>query len=201
MGLTVVHAGSTDYNTQLAWRNSHAYMRSLEAGAYAGWYEFYTTANTTKASDGTLKAASPVARIVKSKEECQRPDVDETGFAWCGCGTANAEAEGINISRLDTGVYVLTGSAGLASEGWRLLPPRDPDGSGDLGIVEAEETESGGITVRLYKRRYVLSEEGDIELAKGALIDVPANSWIDIRLDMPADSVFNSRQQEIVLPE
>ena len=60
-----------------------------------------------EASDGTLKAASPVARIVSSREENERTDVDEEGFTWCGCGTSNAEAEGINISRLDTGVYVL----------------------------------------------------------------------------------------------
>ncbi|WP_459072272.1 phage tail fiber protein, partial [Enterobacter hormaechei] len=78
-------------------------------------HTLYSTQNTTKASDGTLKAASPIARIVKSQEDNQRTDVDEVGFTWCGCGTANAEAEGIKISRLDVGVYVLIGSAGLAS--------------------------------------------------------------------------------------
>ncbi len=196
-GITLCYSNTpTLYGQQIAGRSKTVSFRYVENGSRSAWFEFYTAANTTKASDGTLKAASPVARIVKSKEECTRPDVDETGFAWCGCGTANAEAEGINISRLDVGVYVLTGSAGLASEGWRLLPPRDPDGAGDLGIVEAEETESGGITVRLYKRRYVLSEEGDIELAKGVLIDIPVNSWIDIRLDMPADSTWKQKQEE-----
>ncbi|THA87476.1 phage tail protein, partial [Enterobacter hormaechei] len=84
------------------------------------WAVHWNDKNTTKASDGTLKAASPIARIVKSQEENQRTDVDEVGFTWCGCGTANAEAEGIKISRLDVGVYVLIGSAGLASEGWQL---------------------------------------------------------------------------------
>ncbi|ORM86872.1 hypothetical protein [Mixta gaviniae] len=58
-------------------------------------------------------------------------------------------------------------------------------GSGDMGIVEAEETESGGITVRLYKRKYMLSDDGEIVLTKGPLIDVPPTSWIDIRLQMP----------------
>lgn len=38
------------------------------------WATQYSTANTTKASDGTLKAASPIARIVKSQEENQRTD-------------------------------------------------------------------------------------------------------------------------------
>ena len=163
-----------------------------------GWLyqEAYTTGNTTKASDGTLKAASPVARIVTSRDACQRADVAEDGFSWCGCGTANAEAEGITLSRLEAGVYLLTGSAGLASEGWQLLPPMDPGGMGELGIVEAEQTESGGLTIRLFKQKYILSGEGEIIKTKGEPMDVPANSWIDVRLDMPADSLFNQRMSQ-----
>ncbi|WP_428945314.1 hypothetical protein ACQK5W_04330 [Pantoea sp. FN060301] len=159
--------------------------RHLDAGYIRYDYTVYSTGNTTKSSDGSLKAASPVARIVKSQEDTQRTDVDESGFEWCGAGTCNDEARGISIARLETGVYTVTGSLGLAKEGWSLLPPRDPQGSGDLGIVEAEETESGGITVRLYKRKYILSDEGEIVLTKGTLIDVPPTSWIDIRLQMP----------------
>ncbi|HHT2980050.1 TPA: phage tail protein [Enterobacter hormaechei] len=160
----------------------------------------YGTANTTKASDGTLKAASPVARIVASQEACQRADIAEDGFSWCGCGTANAEAEGISLSRLDVGVYVLTGSAGLASEGWQLLPPMDPGGMGELGVVEAEQTESGGLTIRLFRRKYMLSDEGEIVKTKGEAIDVPDNSWIDVRLDMPENSIWNQRQKEATEP-
>ncbi|SAF99535.1 Uncharacterised protein [Enterobacter hormaechei] len=175
------------------------FARGLVGGNWLPPIEFYSTANTTKASDGTLKAASPVARIVKSQETCQRADVAGDGFSWCGCGTANAEAEGIKISRLDVGVYVLIGSAGLASEGWQLLPPMDPAGMGELGIVEAEQTESGGLTIRLFKRKYMLSDEGEIVKTKGAPMDVPANSWIDVRLDMPDDSIWNTRSSEASL--
>ncbi|MCM7002969.1 MULTISPECIES: phage tail protein [unclassified Enterobacter cloacae complex] len=163
------------------------------------WKKVYTTANTTVASDGSIKAASPVARIVTSRDVCQRADIAEDGFAWCGCGTSNAEAEGINISRLDVGVYVLTGSTGLASDGWQLLPPMDPGGMGELGVVEAEQTESGGLTIRLFKRKYMLSEEGEIVKTKGAPMDVPANSWIDVRLDMPEDSIWKTRASEASL--
>ncbi|MCW5050694.1 phage tail protein, partial [Enterobacter hormaechei] len=105
---------------QIAPTTGRAAVRGRSGNNFSAWNELYTTGNTTKASDGTLKAASPVARIVKSQKECQRTDIDEQEFAWCGCGTANAEAEGITISRLDIGVYKLTGSAGLASEGWQL---------------------------------------------------------------------------------
>lgn len=183
--------------------NSGGHLTSRRATSSQGWTPWAThwnDKNTTKASDGTLKAASPVARIVKSQEGCQRTDIDEPGFVWCGCGTANDEAEGINISRLDTGVYVLTGSAGLASEGWQLLPPMDPGGMGELGVVEAEQTESGGLTIRLFKRKYVLSDDGEIVKTKGEPIDVPANSWIDVRLDMPESSAWNQRQKEATEP-
>ncbi|EMX8597128.1 phage tail protein [Enterobacter hormaechei] len=193
---------SSGYGTFECWLSGpvgRKMFRQVVGGTAGNWYEFYHTANTTKASDGTIKAASPVARIVTSKDECQRADIAEDGFSWCGCGTANAEAEGIKISRLDVGVYVLTGSAGLASEGWQLLPPMDPGGMGELGVVEAEQTESGGLTIRLFKRKYILSEEGEIVKTKGAPIDVPANSWIDVRLDMPEDSIWNTRSSEASL--
>lgn len=155
----------------------------------------YGTVNTTKSSDGTLKAASPVARIVTSRDVCQRADVADDGFSWCGCGTANPEAEGVTISRLDVGIYMLTGSAGLASDGWQLLPPMDPGGMGELGVVEAELTDNGELTIRLFKRKYMLSDEGEIVKTKGEPIDVPANSWIDVRLDMPESSIWNQRQK------
>ncbi|HDF7064027.1 TPA: phage tail protein [Enterobacter hormaechei] len=161
-----------------------------------GYFTFWTTSNTTVTSDGTIKQASPIARIVKSQRENQRTDIENDGFSWCGCGTANAEAEGVSISRLDTGVYELTGSAGLASAGWQLLPPMDPGGMGEMGVVEAEQTENGGLTIRLFKRKYMLSDEGEIVKIKGEPMDVPVNSWIDVRLNMPDDSAFNQKMNQ-----
>ncbi|MCK6867336.1 phage tail protein [Enterobacter kobei] len=169
---------------------------SYYGGSSWSYQEAYTTGNTTKSSDGTLKAASPVARIVASQEACQRDDIAEDGFVWCGCGTANAEAEGITLSRLDVGIYMLIGSAGLASEGWQLLPPMDPGGMGELGVVEADQTDSSCLKIRLFKRKYMLSDEGEIIKTKGEPMDVPANSWIDVRLDMPEDSLFNQQMRQ-----
>lgn len=199
IGVSVIHSATGQYGSDLAVSMggvSRAWIRMYSSFQGGLWSELYTTANTTKASDGTLKAASPIARIVTSQDACQRADIAVDGFVWCGCGTANAEAEGITLSRLEVGVYVLTGSAGLASEGWQLLPPMDPGGMGELGVVEAEQTESGGLTIRLFKRKYILSDEGEIIKTKGEPMDVPANSWIDVRLDMPDDSLFNQRMSQ-----
>jgi len=168
-------------------------VRGYNGSTMSAWNQCYTTGNTTRATDGTLRAASPIVRIVKSKEYCTRPDIDELDFQWCGAGVANAEAEGVTLTRQETGVYLLKGSAGLAKSGWQMSPPRDPQGSGDMGIVEAEQGEDGTLIIRLYKRRYVMTEDGDIEVAKGAPIDVPPTSWIDIRLDMPETSIWNQR--------
>lgn len=181
----------------LKYRQGNGSVSGLTNVGFSTTHTLYSTQNTTKSSDGTLKAASPVARIVKSLEECQRTDIDEAGFVWCGCGTANAEAEGITLSRLDVGVYVLTGSAGLASEGWQLLPPMDPGGMGELGVTEAEQTANGELTIRLFKRKYMLGDDGEIIKTKGEPMDVPVNSWIDVRLDMPADSVFRRGQYSL----
>ena len=44
----------------------------------------------------------------------------------------------------------------------------------------------------------MLGDEGEIVKTKGEPIDVPANSWIDVRLDMPESSIWNRhRKQEI----
>ncbi|CZY24044.1 phage tail fiber protein [Enterobacter hormaechei] len=185
---------------QIAPTTGRAAVRGRNGDNFSSWNELYTTGNTTKSSDGTLKAASPVARIVASQEACQRADIAEAGFEWCGCGTANAEAEGITLSRLDVGVYMLTGSAGLASEGWQLLPPMDPGGMGELGVAEAEQTSDGELTIRLFKRKYLLGDDGEIVKTKGEPMDVPVNSWIDVRVDMPDDSAFNQRMSQELQP-
>ncbi|WP_459253099.1 phage tail fiber protein [Enterobacter hormaechei] len=42
----------------------------------------------------------------------------------------------------------------------------------------------------------MLSDEGEIVKTKGAPMDVPANSWIDVRLDMPEDSIWKTKVLE-----
>lgn len=68
-----------------------------------------------------------------------------------------------------------------------------PGGMGELGILEAELGDDGVLIIRLFKRKYLLNDEGEIVKMKGEQIDVPVNSWIDVRLNMPATSLFNQR--------
>ncbi|WP_207788885.1 phage tail protein, partial [Enterobacter hormaechei] len=59
----------------------------------------YGTANTTRASDGTLKAASPVVAIFSD-----------------GSYRTNDESEGCTVTRLATGQYLVEGCQGLNSD-------------------------------------------------------------------------------------
>lgn len=147
--------------------------------------KFYTTLNTTRASNGVLSAASPIVRIA-DVDNSARADLQEDSFEPAGTwGVANGEARGVTVTRLDTGVFRIDGALGLAVEGWRTMDPCSPDGGRPLGITESEVV-GGVVTIRLYKQRWTLSDDGEMVLGKGAPLDVPLNSWIDVRLEMPA---------------
>ncbi|AZD07583.1 hypothetical protein C4K26_2180 [Pseudomonas chlororaphis] len=149
------------------------------------WVEFYHTGNTTRGSGGALSAASPIVRIA-SVADSQRSDLQEQAFEPAGAwGVANDEARGVLVERLGVGEYRVTGSLGLALEGWRTQDPCSPDGGRILGITESDQAVDGAVTIRLFKERWVLTEDGEMMPGKGAPMDVPLNSWIDVRLEMP----------------
>jgi len=63
------------------------------------WAIHYSTANTTRASDGTLKAASPVVQIFHD-----------------GSARLNAESEGCTVTRLAPGEYMIEGCIGMNAD-------------------------------------------------------------------------------------
>ncbi|WP_447897182.1 pyocin knob domain-containing protein [Pseudomonas aeruginosa] len=183
---------STQYDTATEYQiyqyrvGNRLFARRKAGGTWQAWYELYTTANTTRATDGTLRAASPVVRIANVSQS-ERPDLQELDFEPAGdWAVANDEARGVAVQRLDVGVYTVSGSLGLAKEGWRVIDPASPDGGRPLGITDSDQAEDGTVTIRLYKQRWTLSDDGEMVLGKGAPLDVPLNSWIDVRLSMPA---------------
>lgn len=68
-GLTsiILNRGNRPTRIHQAYSLRRTWFSYFSGSAWA-YHEAYTTGNTTKSSDGTLKAASPVARIVKSRE-------------------------------------------------------------------------------------------------------------------------------------
>lgn len=186
-GTVMVQSYGNAITTQLAISfNKRMYFRGNQLGWDATWTEVYTTANTTRGSGGALSAASPIVRVA-SVADSERRDLQEQTFQPAGAwGVANEEAYGVTVERKGVGEYQLHGSLGLALEGWRTQDPCSPDGGRTLGITECEQHADGSVTIRLFKQRWSLTDDGDMVLGKGVPIDVPLNSWIDVRLEMPA---------------
>ncbi|WP_262371442.1 hypothetical protein [Pseudomonas synxantha] len=156
------------------------------SGLPDAWRKIYHDGNTTRGSGGVLSAASPIVRIA-NVADTTRLDLQETTFeAAGGWGVANDQARGVAVERLGVGEYRITGCLGLALEGWRTHDPVSPDGGRMLGITESHQDEDGAVTVRLFKQRWTLTDDGEMVSGRGAPIDVPLNSWIDVRLEMPA---------------
>ena len=203
---TAVQLFTSDWGVDTRWQaqlalgvsQNKAYFRSIlkDQSSTTTWAEFYHTSNTTRGSGGALSAASPIVRIA-SVAASQRLDLQEQTFEAAGdWGVANSEARGVSVERLGIGEYRIAGSLGLALEGWRTLDPCSPDGGRKLGITESEQSADGTVTIHLFKERWGLTEDGEMVPGKGARFDVPLNSWIDVRLEMPAPDLLAVTNKE-----
>ncbi|MCM6973263.1 phage tail protein [Enterobacter hormaechei] len=140
------------------------------------WKKWWGEANTTVDTNGFIKRASPVVKLFGTGEiEC------------------NDEAEGVTASREAAGVYRVTGSCGLNSEGWTVEIPQDINGN-FLCFVDIKTADDGVLTVSVFRRRF------DVEKAMiiaGDPMDIPDGRWIDLRLQMPDDSLFNQKNKVV----
>ena len=111
-------------------------------GVDTGWMQIYHTGNTTRAADGTLKAASPVVQLF-SDGSCQ----------------LNDESAGCTVTRLGVGEYLIEGCMGLnADASWGGV-----DGGFDIPTdrnkqpliwLNYEVNADGSILVKTYHRTF-----------------------------------------------
>ncbi|MBV4478785.1 phage tail fiber protein [Pseudomonas khavaziana] len=185
--LNLAFPGEGNLGSQLWMGTSPGKTLGFRSGDY-GTESFnfvYHTGNTTRGSGGVLSAASPIMRIA-CVATSERRDLQEETFVPAGeWGVVNSEARGVTVERVSVGEYKIAGSLGLALEGWRTQDPCSPDGGRTLGVTESEQSEDGTVIIRLFKQRWTLSDEGEMFPGRGAPMDVPLNSWIDVRLEMP----------------
>ncbi|MEI9600577.1 hypothetical protein V5030_15360 [Moellerella wisconsensis] len=180
--------------------------------------KFYTTANTTKDSNGNLKAASPIVKVFADHIEL------------------NDESEGVELKCLHTGIYQLKHVLGLNSDAsWGGINGgiTIPSGINQLPLIYVDydvlvageqhpfngepvpQEEHGDIVIYTsYRKHFDLPQNvqrarlktypeftklvGDerVELENGAPVDIPAGHWIDVRVNMPSNSIYNQRQAE-----
>ena len=126
-------------------------------------YDFWTTKNATKDSNGFLKGSSPIVQLYTDKIELN----DE------------AKLQKITFEKLGVGDYLIKGSLGFAQEGWYIEMPKDANGNVLVAVVY-EQLANNDISVKTYD--YMLNKKGRIVPDLETPLDIPETRWIDLRL-------------------
>lgn len=157
------------------------------AGNYYDWFAVYTTINTTRASDGTLKAASPVLKMFSD-----------------GTYQTNDESEGCTVTRLAVGEYLVEGCEGMNSDAaWGGI-----DGGFDIPTdrnkqpliwLDYEVNADGSVLVKTYHRTHPEAPafaRNELQgINDGDPVDIPRDQFVSVRVEMPADSLYNQRMR------
>ncbi|EDK4821296.1 phage tail protein [Salmonella enterica] len=153
--------------------------------------------NTVVDGNGFIKQASPVVRI----------------FSDGGYET-NDESEGVVVTRIQTGEYLIEGCTGLnADAAWGGI-----DGGFEIPVdrnkqpriwLDYKVNADGSILVRTFHRvhpsapPFAQNRIGNTDndgvftetVADGEPVDIPADSFVSVRVEMPEDSVWNKKQE------
>lgn len=154
-------------------------------GTWTDWAEVYTTRNTTKASDGTLKAASPVVKIFSD-----------------GRYETNDESEGVKVTKIAPGEYLVEGCEGLNSDAaWGGI-----DGGFDIPTdrnkqpliwLDYEVHADGSVLVKTFHRTHLKAPafaRNELKgISNGDPVDIPHDQFVSVRVEMPVDSLYNQR--------
>lgn len=137
-----------------------------------------TDKNTTVDVNGFIKAASPVVNIYAN-----------------GRYETNDESEGVSVIRQGIGEYLITGCLGLNSDAkWGGVDggfeiPTDRNKQPRIWL-DYEVKEDGSILVKTYHRTHPTSPvfaRNELEgFSDGDPIDIPADAFVSVRVEMPA---------------
>ncbi|PTM34131.1 phage tail protein [Enterobacter cloacae] len=149
------------------------------------------TRNTTVDSNGFIKVASPVVKIYGD-----------------GKYETNDESEGVTVTRLDVGQYLIDGCEALNSDaawggidgGFEIPTDRNKQ---PLIWLDYEVNADGSVLVKTYHRAHpsapAFARNERAGLADGEPVDIPANQFVSVRVEMPASSIWNQKQTEKAL--
>lgn len=174
-GLKLNYGSSHNFQIYLQGTNGTLATLVQQVGGAAVIRSYYNDGNTTVDTNGFLNKASPIVRLFGN------------GSLKC-----NDEAESFTATRESTSVYRVTGSLGLNTDGWTVEIPQDMNGN-FLCFVEIGTDINGLLTVSTYKRRF---DVDSAMIVAGEAMDIPDERWIDLRLDMPENSIWNRKHAE-----
>ncbi|QPN39090.1 cell envelope integrity protein TolA [Providencia sp. 2.29] len=157
---------------------------------------FYSDKNTTKDSNGNLKAASPIVKLFADHIEL------------------NEESEGVEMEHLGIGHYLIKGVVGFNADGaWGIdngfVIPQDHNGK-NMVLIDYKVRPDGDIEVFVFhqqnadlperfqnKRIKHIDKDGNpVYYENYEPCDVPESRWIDMRVEMPVNSIYNLKQAE-----
>ncbi|MDC6033417.1 hypothetical protein [Proteus mirabilis] len=159
-------------------------------------YNLWTDKNTTKDSNGNLKAASPIIKVFADHIE------------------TNEESEGAEMERLGVGHYLIKGVVGFNSDGaWGInngiVIPQDHNGK-NMVLVDYDVKKDGSIELFVFHQqntdmperfqnkriKYIDKDGNPVYYENYEPCDVPESRWIDMRVEMPVNSIYNLKQAE-----
>ncbi|ELU4161665.1 phage tail protein [Salmonella enterica subsp. enterica serovar Cerro] len=153
----------------------------------------WDTKNTAVDSNGFIKQASPVVKIFTD-----------------GKYETNDESEGVTVTRLDVGQYLIEGCKALNSDaawggidgGFEIPTDRNKQ---PLIWLDYEVNADGSVLVKTYHREHpsapAFARNERAGLADGEPVDIPADQFVSVRVEMPADSIWSQKQVEEALKQ
>lgn len=171
-------------------------VRIFGGAAGTGWNHsriLYDDKNTVVDSNGFIKQASPVVKIFTD-----------------GKYETNDESEGVTVTRLDVGQYLIEGCEALNSDaawggidgGFEIPTDRNKQ---PLIWLDYKVNADGSVLVKTYHREHssapAFARNERDGLADGEPVDIPAHQFVSVRVEMPVDSIWNQKQTEEALKQ
>ena len=183
-GVGIMYSSPTKFNIFVR-QDGQIYFNKVSSGAEDWRAIAKTTLNTTVDSNGFLKTASPVVKVYSS-----------------GRFETNEESEGCTVTRLATGLYLIEGCQGLNSDAaWGGI-----DGGFDIPTdrnrqpliwLDYEVSADGSVLVKTYHRTHPDAPafaRNEIDgVSDGDPVDIPRDQFVSVRVEMPADSLYNQK--------
>ncbi|BBM28156.1 hypothetical protein OIPHN069_46730 (plasmid) [Enterobacter hormaechei subsp. hoffmannii] len=163
-------------------------VRIFGGAAATGWNHsriLYDDKNTVVDSNGFIKQASPVVKIFSD-----------------GKYETNDESEGVTVTRLDVGQYLIEGCKALNSDaawggidgGFEIPTDRNKQ---PLIWLDYEVSADGSVLVKTYHRTHPDAPafaRNELEgVGDGDPVDIPRDQFVSVRVEMPADSLYNQK--------
>ncbi|MDN0010625.1 hypothetical protein QVM87_10845, partial [Providencia stuartii] len=195
-----VHIAENAYGCVLHYDPASKTLRTCSTGkagaVLTSIHTVYSSANTTKDSNGNLKAASPIVKVFADHIE------------------TNDEAEGVEMEHIGVGHYLIKGVVGFNSDGaWGInngfVIPQDHNGK-NMVLIDYEVKPDGDIELFVFHQqnadlperfqnkriKYIDKDGNPVYYENYEPCDVPESRWIDMRVEMPVNSIYNLKKAE-----